>query len=555
MWPYHGSQRTAGCRLSILFLILQSIAFLSQPAHANVFGVLVARLRYDIVSVSGNQTDIHNLNVVISGSDLPLGIISKTAGIPREGLSGLLYDMGYGCHPGVDNITISTPNSFNLPKIALIRRGGPTDETACSFRLKLLVAQAEGAAAAIIYNGPDSGTIESATASNSTSEEPLKISGMFISYDGGVLLRSFLQQQSNNTAADPNFNNRVRINVAADRRMPVVWEFILIVVVILLGLSFTVSVVLHCRLYALRQRYRAEALARGGDILPNGTIRMRKTLDKCDLDQFPVRVFSQVNSSAGSTSATAASTSGCKESKGVSETSSQSKSSDAKPNPLSRLKSNRSVRSVSALASAEALDVGAGTTEAVNDTCAICIEEFVEGDEVRILPCHHDFHSECIDPWLTRKSATCPLCKYECKKALQETEDHSDRASTDTRVLPNDRLMEFIMGPEWVAARTQHHHNGTSWVDRIGNFFGNFFFRMTSCIPGRRARPTPVDLSLSQTTTAEVVQVDNSGEVPLQLITPHGVAPMTPDASVSVTIHPPVQDSSSRTQTDVQNRV
>merc|ERR1712000_266699 len=45
------------------------------------------------------------------------------------------------------------------------------------------------------------------------------------------------------------------------------------------------------------------------------------------------------------------------------------------------------------------------------DTCAICISS-LEGDEViRALICGHAFHAACVDIWLTRRRACCPLCK------------------------------------------------------------------------------------------------------------------------------------------------
>ena len=45
--------------------------------------------------------------------------------------------------------------------------------------------------------------------------------------------------------------------------------------------------------------------------------------------------------------------------------------------------------------------------------CAICIEEFEEGEKLRQLPCGHAFHTECIVPWLTERHPSCPLCKHE----------------------------------------------------------------------------------------------------------------------------------------------
>ena len=46
-------------------------------------------------------------------------------------------------------------------------------------------------------------------------------------------------------------------------------------------------------------------------------------------------------------------------------------------------------------------------------TCAICLEEFEGGEKLRQMPCEHCFHHDCIKPWLTERSASCPLCKLE----------------------------------------------------------------------------------------------------------------------------------------------
>jgi len=44
-------------------------------------------------------------------------------------------------------------------------------------------------------------------------------------------------------------------------------------------------------------------------------------------------------------------------------------------------------------------------------SCVVCQEDFKDGDEQRALPCFHQFHKDCIDPWL-RSRGTCPLCKH-----------------------------------------------------------------------------------------------------------------------------------------------
>ncbi|NXP99307.1 PJA2 ligase, partial [Vidua macroura] len=43
--------------------------------------------------------------------------------------------------------------------------------------------------------------------------------------------------------------------------------------------------------------------------------------------------------------------------------------------------------------------------------CTICCSEYVEGEIVTELPCHHLFHKPCVTLWLQR-SGTCPVCRH-----------------------------------------------------------------------------------------------------------------------------------------------
>ncbi|KAH7927806.1 hypothetical protein BV22DRAFT_1193366 [Leucogyrophana mollusca] len=45
--------------------------------------------------------------------------------------------------------------------------------------------------------------------------------------------------------------------------------------------------------------------------------------------------------------------------------------------------------------------------------CAICLSEFVKGDRVRELPCHHIFHLDEVDAWLINRKKLCPVCKAD----------------------------------------------------------------------------------------------------------------------------------------------
>ncbi|KAE9610276.1 putative transcription factor C2H2 family [Lupinus albus] len=43
--------------------------------------------------------------------------------------------------------------------------------------------------------------------------------------------------------------------------------------------------------------------------------------------------------------------------------------------------------------------------------CMVCLTDFEEGDKVRTLECKHTFHKDCLDNWLQKYCATCPLCR------------------------------------------------------------------------------------------------------------------------------------------------
>jgi hypothetical protein len=42
--------------------------------------------------------------------------------------------------------------------------------------------------------------------------------------------------------------------------------------------------------------------------------------------------------------------------------------------------------------------------------CAVCLEEFREGDVLAHLPCSHRFHWSCAVPWV-QAASRCPFCR------------------------------------------------------------------------------------------------------------------------------------------------
>ncbi|NWW38010.1 PJA2 ligase, partial [Panurus biarmicus] len=54
--------------------------------------------------------------------------------------------------------------------------------------------------------------------------------------------------------------------------------------------------------------------------------------------------------------------------------------------------------------------------------CTICCSDYVEGEIITELPCHHLFHKPCVTLWLQR-SGTCPVCRHVLAPVLPEAAD------------------------------------------------------------------------------------------------------------------------------------
>ncbi|KAF9960051.1 hypothetical protein BGZ70_008694 [Mortierella alpina] len=49
--------------------------------------------------------------------------------------------------------------------------------------------------------------------------------------------------------------------------------------------------------------------------------------------------------------------------------------------------------------------------------CSICLTEYEAGEQIRTLPCFHQYHQGCIDPWLLYVVSLCPMCKRDLHPA------------------------------------------------------------------------------------------------------------------------------------------
>ncbi|KAK4063087.1 hypothetical protein Trihar35433_8882 [Trichoderma harzianum] len=121
--------------------------------------------------------------------------------------------------------------------------------------------------------------------------------------------------------------------------------------------------------------------------------------------------------------------------------------------------------------------------------CVVCLEEYVDGvSRVMRLPCGHEFHADCITPWLTTRRRTCPICKGDVVRSMargswagpryepyhDDGEDDDDQVAegSGSRSSSTDEdLEQGVAEAEPTAARR------SNWQD-------NFFF----ILPGGRRR-------------------------------------------------------------------
>lgn len=71
-------------------------------------------------------------------------------------------------------------------------------------------------------------------------------------------------------------------------------------------------------------------------------------------------------------------------------------------------------------------------------SCAVCLDDFVRGDLLRVLPCGHELHRACVDPWLEAHH-NCPLCKDDILNSRGSSSiDLLARTNSKTGLLQNE---------------------------------------------------------------------------------------------------------------------
>lgn len=95
--------------------------------------------------------------------------------------------------------------------------------------------------------------------------------------------------------------------------------------------------------------------------------------------------------------------------------------------------------------------------EANECTCAICLDVFEDKELVRVLPCGHRYHDDCLIPWLTTRQACCPLCKFDVLEYInsESASKQGTGGEEDTTSRRRSRVSNFWQLRGWLPLSMQ----------------------------------------------------------------------------------------------------
>ncbi|KAI9506668.1 hypothetical protein BX070DRAFT_249520 [Coemansia spiralis] len=330
-------------------------------------------------------------------------------------------------------------------RIALI-----SDGSDCPIDAKLTQAQFDGAVGAIVYNS-SVGTIDpSSILHNRISSLRPSFPVMLVDRNYGETLRlevDTLEEESQKKSSSHSRAIFVSIYPSEDSEHLSGWEISLITLVIILALCFCTSLFFH--VYSGRNGIRDRRSRRvlRDDREPDLSKQIQM-LPPCALDRLMLRTVTEEDMKILSECTTPLDN--------ILNPSLRQKNSNSfgtcscgnvntESDPACEEQLEQLAKEESRKCSDDCVSGLCSNDRALHGciaTCIVCIDDFVVGSRMRILPCGHNYHIECIDPWLTAKSSLCPLCKYDTRSVLTELE----RAISGPHILTTHGSFDDIIG-------------------------------------------------------------------------------------------------------------
>ncbi|KAI8047579.1 uncharacterized protein B0P05DRAFT_565678 [Gilbertella persicaria] len=304
--------------------------------------------------IQSDMPSPHIFDVVYPFDHVPLAHLNGTT-------AGILYHKADPC---------SSLIQLNISSIALMKKKEGGD---CSLTERILNAQMEGALGVIVYdaiqeNNPAEGV--------SLIDKHIKIPAYNVDANLGAQLEKIVSLPQTNTSRIAV----VRVTLIPARNThATAWELTLLVMIVILGTSVIFSVAMHIYMWKKGQQLQ-QSVERHPiqpnlrDLLPMG----KPLIDLSRLHTFPTRTVDCLPTTQD----------------------------DRKQDTLALGTWRKTLFKKHSIVHIH--------HASQNNVCVVCLEAFKIGDQLRELPCHHEYHCVCIDPWLTSKSGECPICKFDC---------------------------------------------------------------------------------------------------------------------------------------------
>jgi Ring finger domain len=112
-------------------------------------------------------------------------------------------------------------------------------------------------------------------------------------------------------------------------------------------------------------------------------------------------------------------------------------------------------------------------TECEEDhSCAVCLDELLPTTEggtcsTLCLPCKHNFHVDCIVPWLTERHATCPLCKFDVMQFIMDLDEQSKPTRGWSSLSRYKERARNMLRVGWSPVQSNDSQSGSSATESI----------------------------------------------------------------------------------------